>query len=144
MTQAAPPHILHASAVTVNGRGLLILGASGSGKSALAAQLIALGAQLVSDDRTEVTNINQRLIASPPFAIAGLIELRGLGIIKLPYCPQSPLCAVIDLSEPATDQRLPPQRSKTIAGVALDFLPWHGAAHFPSKVMCYLMGQRDE
>jgi HPr kinase/phosphorylase len=120
------------------------MGASGSGKSALAAQLIALGAQLVSDDRTEVCAINQSLIASPPSTIAGLIELRGLGIVKLPYCAGSKVCAVIDLSEPATEQRLPPPRHKTILGIDVDFLHWHGAAHFPSKVMCYLMGERHE
>jgi len=76
VTKTAPGAevVLHATAVAVGGRGLLILGRSGAGKSSLALQLIALGARLVADDRTRVTLGPAGLVASPPEAIRGRIE----------------------------------------------------------------------
>ena len=82
---AAPTDILHATCVAVDGRGLLILGPSGSGKSGLALRLIALGATLVSDDRTRITAHEGLLTATCPSpAILGLIEARGLGLLRAP------------------------------------------------------------
>jgi len=62
----SPTTTIHATTVAVNGRGVMIRGASGSGKSALALQMIAMGAELVSDDRTSLIVHENRLIASPP------------------------------------------------------------------------------
>ena len=75
---------IHASCVAIGGKGVLILGDSGAGKSDLALRLIDDGAKLVADDRTELYAARGTLCARAPKSIAGLIEVRGLGIIALP------------------------------------------------------------
>ncbi|MDE3114229.1 MAG: aldolase [Pseudomonadota bacterium] len=91
--------------------GVLILGASGSGKSDLMLRLIAAGADLVADDRAELTVENGALLAAPPPALAGLIEVRGLGIIALPHCQRARVTLVADLTPGNIASRLPePQR----------------------------------
>ena len=79
--------------------GVLILGPSGSGKSDLALRLIAIGAVLVADDRTELFVRRGRLHARPPKSIAGLLEVRGLGIVDVPYAEQVRVALVAELSE---------------------------------------------
>ena len=78
--------LLHASAVALGGRAVLLRGASGAGKSDLTLRLIDEGAQLVADDQVELTaDANGRmLIAAAPEAIAGMLEVRGIGILRLP------------------------------------------------------------
>ena len=122
-----PPH-LHASAVAFgpNG-GVLITGASGMGKSSLALALIERGAQLVADDQTLVIRSGPAVFARAPRAIAGLIEARGFGLIRLHPRPLARLRLVIDLSRPET-RRLPPDETRTIAGVPL---PLHHATPGP-------------
>lgn len=141
---------IHASCVCYQGRGLLIRGPSGAGKSTLALQLIALGAQLVADDRCDVFAQGGGLMARAPATLAGLIEAHGMGILHLPYAETTQVVAALDLGEtahmamrlPPLPPRLPPPRSITVAGVALDFLYFQKGAHFPSLIMCYLMGAR--
>ncbi|WP_331459605.1 HPr kinase/phosphorylase [Paracoccus liaowanqingii] len=70
---------LHATTVALEGRGLVILGPSGSGKSGLALELMAVGAVLVADDRTDLRLQQGRLIAQAPPALSGRIEARGWG-----------------------------------------------------------------
>src|SRR5262245_61986603 len=81
---AAAPLLVHGSAVAWGGRGLLILGASGRGKSALALALTATGAALVADDRVEIVRRGRALVARAPAALAGLVEARGIGILPVP------------------------------------------------------------
>ncbi|PIY73077.1 MAG: serine kinase, partial [Rhodobacterales bacterium CG_4_10_14_0_8_um_filter_70_9] len=80
---------IHAScvawAVAGKARGLLILGASGAGKSALALELIALGAALVADDQVALRRVGEAVVAAPPPPLAGLIEARGLGLLRMPH-----------------------------------------------------------
>ncbi|MBV9969782.1 MAG: hypothetical protein JO228_07355, partial [Xanthobacteraceae bacterium] len=96
---------IHGSAVLVGTRGLLIRGNSGAGKSQLVLQLIGAAAQgrlafarLVADDRIFVTAIHGRLIARAPPELAGLLEIRGLGIRRLPYEPAAVIRLVVDLA----------------------------------------------
>jgi HPr kinase/phosphorylase len=70
--------ILHASVVAVDGAGVLILGASGAGKSGLALRMIALGALLVSDDQVLLERCGDVLVARAPETLSGLIEARGV------------------------------------------------------------------
>ncbi len=135
--------ILHASCVAVHDKGVLILGASGAGKSSLALQLIALGASLVADDRTEITVENGMAIARSPQPIHGLIEARGIGILRLSALPQAKLSLVVDLDQNETD-RLPPRRHVSIAGIPIDLVLGPPSSHLSAAVLCYLQGQRQE
>lgn len=134
---------LHATTVAVGDRGLLIMGPSGSGKSALALQLIAMGAELVSDDRTDVTRSADRLIASAPPPLEGLIEARHVGILELPSHGPTPLALVVDLDQIET-QRLPARHTAEILGISLPCLHNCDSRHFPAAVLLYLSGNRKE
>jgi HPr kinase/phosphorylase len=130
--------ILHATCVAVDARGLLILGPAGAGKSALAIRLIALGATLVSDDRTLVVSDQGRLSASCPNpALQGLIEARGLGILRAPSTDSVDLALAADLGQPELD-RLPPRRTVTILGLQLSLVLHPQNDHFPDALMLYL------
>jgi HPr kinase/phosphorylase len=95
----------HASCAARDGAGVLLLGAAGSGKSDLVLRLLDRGFMLVADDRVDVEDG----VARAPAALAGLLEIRGLGILRLPWVPQARLVLAVSLgSAPA---RLPePQR----------------------------------
>jgi HPr kinase/phosphorylase len=95
------PDRLHGTCVARDGAGVLILGPSGSGKSDLALRLLDRGFGLVADDQVELRDG----IASPPEALAGLLEVRGLGIVRLPYLPTVKLKLVIALTD--NSDRLP-------------------------------------
>ena len=109
---------LHASCVCVGESGLLIIGPSGSGKSSLTLEVMALGASLVADDRCVLSADNGHLFAAPPETIAGRIEARGVGILNADYVPQARIYAVLDMGRIETD-RLPESRSQRILGVEL-------------------------
>ncbi len=135
--------ILHASCVAVDGRGLLILGPSGSGKSALALQLMAFGARLVADDRTEITREGAALMARCPPAISGLIEARGVGILRATPLPQAALVLAVDLGRVEID-RLPQRRVITLLGLPIDLVLATRSDHFSSALWCYLRDGRQE
>lgn len=136
---ATAPQVLHATAVAVDGRALLILGPSGAGKSALALQLMALGARLVSDDRTIVSLRDGHPVAAAPDAIRGRIEARGIGILAADPAPPSPVALVVDLAHTETE-RLPPARRFDLLGVDLPLVHRIDSAHFPAALMQYLLG----
>jgi serine kinase of HPr protein (carbohydrate metabolism regulator) len=117
---------VHASAVLVGARAVLIRGPSGAGKSRLALALIEAAragtlrfARLVGDDRVHLDPANGRLLVRPAEALAGLIEVRGVGIRRLDYEPQAVVGLVVDLAADA--ERLPEtERQYTvIAGLSL-------------------------
>lgn len=88
----------HASAVQINGRGVLLFGPSGSGKSSLAARLIEhCGAVLIGDDRLTLQVRDQKMIASPHESLLGLLELRGFGLVRRPYIEAGTIHLAIDL-----------------------------------------------
>jgi HPr kinase/phosphorylase len=135
------PLNLHASCVAVNDRGLLILGPSGSGKSALALQLMAWGARLVADDRSEVFRRGDTVIAQSPASLSGLIEARGIGLLAAPPLAEIALMLVADLGREETE-RLPPVRKFPLLGVTLDLVFASRSSHFPAALLCYLQGGR--
>jgi hypothetical protein len=89
--------------------GILLLGKSGSGKSDLALRLIQAGARLVADDRTDLYVSRSRLYAKPPKRIAGLLEVRGVGILAVPSATQVQVTLVVELGK--SGPRLPEHRS---------------------------------
>ncbi len=111
--------LIHATCVHIRGAGLLIRGASGSGKSDLALRLIGRGiARLVGDDYVYVGHQTDGLYAVAPSKIAGQLEVRGLGVYRLPYTRVSQVVAVIELQDGQTE-RLPADRRIQIEGVDL-------------------------
>ncbi|MAW98265.1 MAG: aldolase [Sphingomonas sp.] len=113
---APPSETLHASCVAIGGRALLIAGPSGSGKSDLALRLIDRGATLVSDDYTHLTRSGERLIASAPDRIAGRIEVRGIGIVALPWIRNVPVALLLRIED--RPERMPLSYDiQAIAGV---------------------------
>ena len=98
---------LHATCVAIDGRGVLLRGASGAGKSDLALRLIDQGADLVVDDRVDLFDVDGVLRAASPAAIAGRMEVRGIGVIPMPYLPSAEIVLLVDLVRPEVVERMP-------------------------------------
>ena len=132
---------LHATSVAVAGRAALIRGASGSGKSALALQLMALGAVLVADDRTCVTRASDHLLLDAPDAIRGMIEARGVGILNAPTAGPVPAALIVDM-DGGIAPRLPADEQASLLGLSLPLVRGSAAAHFPAALYLYLLHGR--
>lgn len=128
---------LHATCVAVAGHGVLLTGPSRSGKSSLALQLMALGADLVSDDRTIIWREGDQLIAAPPPAITGMIEARGIGILSAAHLERAPVVLTVNL-ELVEDARLPERRSVRFLDVEIRCLYKVDAPYFPAAIHAYL------
>lgn len=127
--------IVHqASAVVIAGRALLIEGPPGSGKSSLALALIDRGAGLIGDDAVTLFEQDGRLIAAPPPNIAGLLEVRGVGLLRLPVAEAAPVALVLELGGPP-GERLPvsPLNCRTTAGVAVPVLAFDPGLIAPAQ-----------
>jgi len=114
--------LLHATAIAIDGRAVLLRGASGSGKSDLALRLIDAGARLIADDQSELHRHGDAIVARAPATIAGLVEVRGIGIFRLDALAEAPVALIVDLVPPETLERLPLRRSETILGLALPLI----------------------
>ena len=115
---------IHASAVAIDGRGILIRGESGSGKSSLVLGLIDRDpdtTRLVADDRVALALDGACLVATAPAAIAGRLEVRGIGIVEMPHLAACPVALVVDIRPPADCERMPPAEALavTLLGVSL-------------------------
>lgn len=137
MASSPDQTILHASAVAVEGQGILILGESGSGKSGLALTLMAQGATLVSDDRVVMTRQGGDIRMTSPDTIRGQIEARGVGILTATHCEDIPLSVAVIMDEMETD-RLPPRRSKNFLGISIPILHNTGNTYFAPSVLQYV------
>ncbi len=133
--------LMHATAVAFEGRGLLICGASGRGKSGLALELMSRGATLVADDQTALTREGAAVRMSSPEAISGLIEARGIGVLRATSAP-SVLSAVLDLDIKET-QRLPPLRQRVLLGCRVPLLHNCTNPYFPAALLQYLRAGRE-
>lgn len=136
---------IHASAVALDGRGLLILGPSGAGKSSLALQMMAWGAELVADDRVVLTVADGALWASAPAPLSGLIEARGVGILSARPLARAQLALVADLEGAAlggAGGRLPPAREIALNGVVLPLVSAPFGPHLGPALLQYLRGGR--
>jgi len=123
---AEPASTIHASAVLIGAKAVLIRGPAGSGKSRLVLDVLHACAQgalpfarLIADDRAYVEASGGRLLVRPPQKLAGLIEVRGIGIRRLPYEPVAVVALVVDLAERGQRLPEPPEAEAVIAGVRL-------------------------
>lgn len=139
--QAEPPKTIHATCVALAARGVLILGASGAGKSALGLELMAYGAQLVADDQTIVTRRGDDIFATCPPQIFGMIEARGLGLLAAEAISEARIHLIVDLDCSETE-RLPPKRHRDLLGVPIDLVFGSTSRHFPFGVLQYLRSDR--
>jgi serine kinase of HPr protein (carbohydrate metabolism regulator) len=122
---------VHASAVLVGDRAVLIRGPSGAGKSRLAFDLILAGragqippARLVGDDRVHLEARDEQLVVRPAPELAGLIEVRGLGIFNCDFSPEAVVGLVVDLAAPDAERMPPPEALRVqIYGIELPRIP---------------------
>jgi serine kinase of HPr protein (carbohydrate metabolism regulator) len=126
---------VHATCVAFEGRGVLIRGPSGSGKSDLGLRAIDAGARLVADDRVTLSVRNDTIVASAPASIWGMIEIRGLGIVRLEALGEAALSLVVDLIERPTIERLPERRECDLMGLPI---AWIGLAGFDASAVAKL------
>ncbi len=127
--------LVHASCVALDGAGVLLRGPAGAGKSDLALRLIDGGAALVADDQCVVRRSGETLCAEAPAELAGLLEVRGLGILRLPAFHSAPLRLLVDLVAADAVERLPEPAFSELLGVHLAQLclaPFQASA--PAKI----------
>jgi len=136
-----PP--LHASCVAVGRDAVLILGAAGAGKSALALELMAFGGTLVADDRVSLAVEEGALIATCPPSIAGLIEARGVGILNAETQDSAHVVLVVDLDQTEVD-RIPSRREVTLLGCDIPLLHRPNGIHLPSAILQWMRAGRSE
>lgn len=109
---------IHATAIVIGQRGLLFLGPSGAGKSMLALACLAAARRggafsaLVADDRVMIGSAQSRIMASCPTSIAGLLEIRGSGLVYLTHVASAPMDLAIQVVSLADAERLPPEKEE--------------------------------
>ncbi len=145
----APDTRTHGTAIAVGGSAALIIGPSGAGKSDLALRCLALAptplirapAQLVADDQVLLTPVDGRLRVEAPATIRGRIEVRGLGILEVPYLASAELALIVELTAPGAIERLPdPPPRRDLLGVSkavLRIAPFEASA--PVKLLLALV-----
>ncbi len=130
---------IHASCVNFKGKGILLLGDSGFGKSEMCLRLIYdYGAVLVADDRVDITIKQQSVYASVPQVLAGLLEVRGIGIIKLKYRRKSKVDMVVKLTNQKIE-RLPEKEFYDFDGIKMPQISINPQEHSaPAKILAGL------
>ena len=136
-----PYAYLHGNAVAIGEHALFITGAAGSGKTTLVMEMIAQGADLVADDRVRIASgDNGRLWLSAPPNIAGLVEVRGFGLIRLSFRPRTMLRLIADLDHSETE-RLPPRRQRILSGIACPVILCKGRSGLAAALTCLLRAE---
>ncbi|MEO1292182.1 MAG: HPr kinase/phosphatase C-terminal domain-containing protein [Pseudomonadota bacterium] len=129
--------LVHASAVAWEGRGVLVMGASGSGKSSLCLGLMAMGATLVSDDQTFLEASEGRIIARAPETLRGRIEARGIGLLRIATYSKAEIVLAVDLDRTA-DGRLPPRQSWMFKDLCVPLIAAPATSHLQNTVLVAL------
>jgi len=111
--------LVHATAVAIEGGAILLRGPPGAGKSDLALRLIEDGARLIADDQTLLRRAGNHVLVRAPAAVAGLIEVRGVGILRVDYLDEAPLALVVDLVPSTEVERSPDDRFEVVLGLPI-------------------------
>lgn len=139
MTLKIPTGLTHATAVAINGSGLLIVGPSGCGKSGLALQLMAFGAQLVADDQVLLSQTATGIEMHPPETLRGRIEARYLGILECGFAQVAPLCLVVAIDQDSVE-RLPLPKTILVGSAEIDLIH---AANVPNLAPALMVRFQD-
>ena len=116
---SAPTLTAHATCISIDGHGILLRGPSGSGKSDLALRAIADGARLVADDQVVLAAEGDAVIGSAPPTLRGMIEIRGLGVMRMEADVRARIALVADMTAAGAIDRMPEPRRCQVAGVDL-------------------------
>ena len=111
--------LVHGTCVEIEGVGVLIIGPPGAGKSDLALRLLDADARLVADDYLNMEASDGVLVAVPPPAIAGMLEVRGLGIVRLPHLERCRIGLCVELIDAGDVPRLPAKSTATYEGIEI-------------------------
>jgi len=131
--------IIHATSVAISGKAVLLMGVSGSGKSDLALRLIDQGADLICDDYTQINLKDGDLFVTQAPNISGLLEVRGIGLLTLPFVSSAPLKLVVYLVQQDKIERLPDPKFFDCLGQKLLLLSLHSFdASTPAKIRLIL------
>ena len=114
--------LVHATAVAIDGGAVLLRGPPGCGKSDLALRLIDGGARLIADDQAVLLRRDNRIQVRAPATIVGLLEVRGVGILRLDTLDEVRLALVVDLVPAAQVERLPELRCERVLGLAVPLI----------------------
>jgi serine kinase of HPr protein (carbohydrate metabolism regulator) len=131
--------MVHATAIAIDGRAILLRGPSGAGKSDLAVRLIDGGARLLADDRALLRRADNRVLVRAPATIVGLIEVRGVGIVRVDCLDEAPLALVVDLTPSAQIERIPDNRFEEVLGLAIPLIalaPFEVSAAAKLRLAC--------
>jgi len=132
---------VHATAVAVGRKGILLRGPSGSGKSDLALRLIDGGARLIADDVVEISRQGRLIVLRAPGALKGKMEVRGVGIVAAPAAARANLALVVDLVGSDAVERLPESESVTLLGIKVKRLKlWAFEGSAPAKLRLAVRG----
>ena len=111
--------LFHGTAVLYRGFGILIRGPSGSGKSDLALRLIDDGADLIADDQVIIKSVGEILQLSSLDNISGLIEVRGVGVVRIKYVSGIPLGLIVDINPRKKLKRMPITKKELIGNISI-------------------------
>lgn len=135
MSEVSGGALMYGTVVALDGWGVVLRGKSGSGKSDLALRLIDGGAVLVADDQIQLVLSGGLVHASAPAAIAGLLEVRGVGVVPMPARARVPLALIVNLVPLEDVSRLPDAKMENILGLDLPVLDLFAfGASAPQKV----------
>ncbi len=132
---SGPRQTVHATAVALAGRAVLLRGAPGSGKSDLALRLLEDGAELVADDQTCLDRRGAELWATAPAPLKDLMEVRGIGVVSVPARAEAPVALIVDLVTGGEVERCPEPDRERLLGIEVPKLRLHAPeASAPAKL----------
>jgi len=131
--------LVHATAIAIEGAAILLRGPPGAGKSDLALRLIDGGARLVADDQAALRRSENQILVGAPETISGLIEVRGIGILRVDPIETAPLALLVDLVPSAEIERIPASRVEDLLGVSIPLIalaPFEASAAAKIRFAC--------
>lgn len=132
---------IHGTCIVAENAAALFIGASGTGKSATALRMIAMGARLIADDQVIVTRDGEKLFASCPEGFAGMIEARGIGLLTVPHQAKAEVKVIVDMEQTEL-HRLPPERKNEILGLKVNTVFGRDNPVLEAGILALLRGER--